>query len=111
MKLNSIIALLSILSFVVSESSKFKVDGMTCVGGCAFKVNNITQKIDGVKSCDVDFEKGILTVDFDPEKVNNDLIVKTLSEKDDIPSNIFLTSDLMHSKTIDFYLDAIDKNS
>ena len=37
--------------------------------------------------------------------------VKTLSEKDDIPSNIFLTSDLMHSKTIDFYLDAIDKNS
>ena len=81
MKLNSIIALLSILSFALSESSKFKVDGMTCVGGCAFKVNNITQKIDGVKSCDVDFEKGILTVDFDPEKVNNDLIVKTLSEK------------------------------
>ncbi len=37
--------------------------------------------------------------------------VKTLSESSDIPSNIFLTSDLMHSKTISFYLDAIDKNS
>ena len=37
--------------------------------------------------------------------------VKTLSESEDIPSNIFLTSDLMHSKTIGFYLDAIDKNS
>jgi glycosyltransferase involved in cell wall biosynthesis len=37
--------------------------------------------------------------------------VKNLSEKEDVPSNIFLTSDLMHSKTIDFYLDAIDKNS
>lgn len=37
--------------------------------------------------------------------------VKNLSESEDIPSNIFLTSDLMHSKTIGFYLDAIDKNS
>ena len=37
--------------------------------------------------------------------------VKNLSESEDIPSNIFLTSDLMHSKTISFYLDAIDKNS
>ena len=37
--------------------------------------------------------------------------VKNLSEKKDVPSNIFLTSDLMHSKTIGFYLDAIDKNS
>ena len=37
--------------------------------------------------------------------------VKNLSESEDIPSNIFLTSELMHSKTIGFYLDAIDKNS
>ena len=37
--------------------------------------------------------------------------VKSLSEKEDVPSNIFLTSDLMHSKTVSFYLDAIDKNS
>ena len=37
--------------------------------------------------------------------------VKNLSEREDVPSNIFLTSELMHSKTIGFYLDAIDKNS
>ena len=37
--------------------------------------------------------------------------VKSLSEKEDVPSNIFLTSDLMHSKTVSYYLDAIDKNS
>ena len=79
MKKNTIIAIFSIISLLMPESSKFKVEGMTCVGGCVFTVNNITQKIDGVKSSNVDFEKGILTVDYDPSKVDDALIVKTLS--------------------------------
>ena len=37
--------------------------------------------------------------------------VKKLCNSDEKPQNIFLTSDLMHSKTVSFYLDALDKNS
>ena len=37
--------------------------------------------------------------------------VKSLSVSDEKPSNVFLTSDLMHSKTVSFYLDALDNKS
>lgn len=37
--------------------------------------------------------------------------VKNLSISDQKPSNVFLTSDLMHSKTVSFYLDALDNKS
>ena len=34
--------------------------------------------------------------------------VKELTNSDKSPDNIFLTADLMHSKTVEFYLDALD---
>lgn len=37
--------------------------------------------------------------------------VKSLSVSDEKPSNVFLTSDLMHSKTVSYYLDALDNKS
>ena len=37
--------------------------------------------------------------------------IKKLSKNNNIPQNVFLTSDLMHSKTVSYYLDAIDRNS
>ena len=37
--------------------------------------------------------------------------IKELSDKDNTPENIFLTSTLMHEKTVSFYLDAINKNT
>ena len=61
-----------------SQVSKFKVDGMMCANGCAWKVKTITQSIDGVNSSQVDFEKSTLTVDYDPSKVSTDLIISTL---------------------------------
>ena len=38
-------------------------------------------------------------------------VVKTLSNTEDVPKNIFLTSELMHSKTVSFYNDALDNKS
>ena len=37
--------------------------------------------------------------------------VKNLSISDQKPSNVFLTSDLMHSKTVSFYLDTLENKS
>ena len=37
--------------------------------------------------------------------------VENLSISDERPSNVFLTSELMHSKTVSFYLDALENKS
>ena len=37
--------------------------------------------------------------------------IKKLTHSNDFPKNIFLTSELMHSKTVSLYLDALEKNS
>ncbi|MAC03958.1 MAG: glycosyl transferase family 1 [Gammaproteobacteria bacterium] len=49
-------------------------------------------------------------VDFNNFKMLTD-VVKTLSNTEDVPKNIFLTSELMHSKTVSFYNDALDNKS
>ena len=41
-----------------------KVDGMQCSYSCAGKVSSVVQKIEGVKECVDDFDKGIATVLF-----------------------------------------------
>jgi len=47
-------------------------------------------------------------------KFNNfDLLaqkIKELTDSDEVPKNVFLTSSLLHEKTIAFYLDALNKN-
>ena len=78
---------LFIISFILvsiiysNKVSKFKVDGMMCISGCVWKVNTITQSIEGVTDSEVDFEKSILTVQYNPEKVNDNLIMSTISKE------------------------------
>ena len=36
--------------------------------------------------------------------------VKELAESDEVPNNVFLTSTLLHEKTMAFYVDALNKN-
>tara|TARA_Y100001970_G_C14253839_1_gene873674 strand:- start:2697 stop:2957 length:261 start_codon:yes stop_codon:yes gene_type:complete len=61
--------------------SKFKVEGMMCVSGCAWQVNTIVQSIDGVSGSEVDFDRGILTVEYDSVKVSKNLIISKLSKE------------------------------
>ena len=68
-----------LLSADVTES--YTVEGMHCGFGCANKVKSIINSIEGVKTCDVNFEKSLLTVEFDEEKVNTDLIISSLSKQ------------------------------
>ena len=59
----------------------------------------------------------VLDLCFPAGKVNfgdfNALVakVKSLSTSSNVPENIFLTAELMHSKTLDFYYDALDNNA
>jgi glycosyltransferase involved in cell wall biosynthesis len=37
--------------------------------------------------------------------------IKELASSDEVPKNIFLTSNLLHQKTVAFYIDALNKNN
>lgn len=61
------------------ESKSFKIDGMTCAA-CANRVERFTKKVDGVQSATVNFATETLTVEYDEEKVNSELIEQTVDK-------------------------------
>jgi len=81
--MKKIILIISVASFLLSSdvTESYKVEGMHCGNGCVKKVKNIINSIDGVKTCEVSFENSLLTVEFDEEKVNSDLIISSLSKQ------------------------------
>ena len=68
------------LSFLTAKDNTtyIKVDGMQCSYSCVGKVSSVVQKLDGVKECTVDFDKGIATVVFDDQKLKTKDIVEGL---------------------------------
>ena len=76
----TILILTLALSFLSAKDNTtyIKVDGMQCSYSCAGKVNSVVQKMDGVKECTVDFDKGIATVVFDDKKLATKDIVEGL---------------------------------
>ena len=73
--------LLLLCSFVLSATSSFDIKGMVCGAGCVDKIKTHIGSLDGVKSCDVNFNKGTMIVDYDELKLNDATIIKTLSNK------------------------------
>ena len=61
------------------ESKSFKIDGMTCAA-CANRVERFTKKVDGVESAAVNFATETLTVEYDKDKVNSELIEQTVDK-------------------------------
>ena len=78
-----------ILSFALSASSEktFKVEGMTCMG-CANKVNNAVNSLDGVELCEVNVDKGQAKIVFDDSIINEKQILETLNEKTNFSCSI-----------------------
>ena len=76
----TILILTLALSFLSAKDNTtyIKVGGMQCSYSCVGKVNSVVQKIDGVKECTVDFDKGIATVVFDDQKLKTTDIVEGL---------------------------------
>ena len=76
----TILILTLTLSFLTAKDNTtyIKVDGMQCSYSCVGKVSSVVQKLDGVKECTVDFDKGIATVVFDDQKLKTKDIVEGL---------------------------------
>ena len=84
-----IILSILMISFMFSASSEktFKIDGMTCMG-CANKVNNAVDALDGVELCEVNVDKGQAKIVFDDSKINEKQILETLNEKTNFSCSI-----------------------
>ena len=74
--------ILSILGFLFSSeaTATYRVDGMMCSKSCVLKVNDSLNGVDGIKSCNVDFESKTATVIFDNDKIDSNKIAKTIAK-------------------------------
>ena len=71
------------IGFLFSENqkSKFKVEGMMCETGCAWKVESVVKSIEGINVVKVDFENKVLFVEYDKTKINDNKIIEALSKE------------------------------
>ena len=75
-----LVLIILFICFILPNQSYFKIEGMVCEGGCSYKIKSIVNAIDGVKESDIDFENKILSVDYNPKQVNEQLIIDKISE-------------------------------
>ena len=81
--MKKIILITALVAFVFTKDTKqyYKIEGMFCGNGCANRIKNVVKTVDGVKKCDVNFEKSLMTLEFDDSLVNSDLIISSLTDK------------------------------
>jgi len=77
--ISSFVIVSCLLAGTISES--YKIKGMHCQYGCANKVKALMNDLDGMQKCEVDFDKSLMTVEYDNKKVNETLILSTLTEQ------------------------------
>ena len=68
------------LLFSGESTATYRVEGMMCAMNCPQKVNDSLNGMDGIKSCNVDFESKTAIVIFDDEKIDSDKIAKTIAK-------------------------------
>ena len=66
--------------FSGESTATYRVEGMMCAINCPQKVNDSLNGMDGIKSCNVDFESKTATVVFDNEKIDSDKIAMTIAK-------------------------------
>ena len=86
-------------SFAADNTALIKVDGMVCNYSCSGKVSSIVQKMDGVKECNVDFDKGIATVKYDDAKLEQKDIVEGLQNSTKFKVNLIEAETKIEEKT------------
>lgn len=93
--MKQLILLLTIITFLSGCSSStadnitananttLAIEGMTCETGCAKRIEQKIAKMEGVKSCEVDFENKKATVIYDDKKVNEENFVSMVEGLND----------------------------
>ena len=69
------------ISFIKETVEKeYSVSGMTCMG-CVSSIKNSLQDLDGLDNYSVDFDKGVLYIDFDTKKIDDKKILSKIPGK------------------------------
>lgn len=61
------------------NKKKFKITGMHC-SSCALTIDMDLEDLEGVKSSSTSYAKAETEVEFDPDKVADDLILQTIKK-------------------------------
>ena len=77
------ISLTILFSMIFSIESTFKVEGMMCQMNCSEKIKSKVALFNGVNSTNIDFEKGLLTVDYNDKETSEQEILLQLTKKMD----------------------------
>jgi copper chaperone CopZ len=71
------------VNVVANASTSMKISGMTCQEMCAGRIEDKIARMDGVKSCEVDFEKEMAIITYDQQKLDIDEVVLKVKDMND----------------------------
>ena len=71
--MKQLICLLASIGFLLAGEATaiYKVEGMMCNKNCPMKVNQSLEGVNGVKTCNVDFDSKTATVTYDDDKIDS----------------------------------------
>ena len=69
-------------------SSSFNIDGMKCGRSCVNKIKTEMNTLEGVNNLEINFDKSVMTVDYDKSKLNDSQIISHLSENTSYSASI-----------------------
>ncbi len=69
--------------FAQDNVAKYKVKGMQCSQSCPVKITQAIKKIDGVKTCAVNFGQKTATVTYDQDKIDSKALAEAINAATD----------------------------
>ena len=83
--MKQILVLFMFFGFLFAEDNiaKYKVKGMQCAQSCPVKITEAIKKIDGVKTCDVNFDQNTATVTYDQDKIDSKALAEAINAATD----------------------------
>lgn len=93
-------------SFGNTEKAELVISGMTCAVGCAGTIQKSLAKVEGVQSAEVDFDRQLAMVEYNPSKVVLQDLENTIRKTSD-------TYKVIHAKKVDTFSkkDSVEEQS
>ena len=80
MKKIIIFCFLTMFVYANNVSKSFTVKGMHCGFACVKTVEKVVTSLDGVKTCNVDFDNSMMTIEYNANMLNADKIIASMNE-------------------------------
>ena len=80
--MKQVISLFSCVGFLLAgeTTATYKVEGMMCNKNCPMKVKQSLEGVDGVKTCNVDFDSKTAIITYDDDEIDSKKIAATITK-------------------------------